>query len=115
MFNLNDWHTTAHRIMYALAVNPVPKGMDVLHRCDNPACVNPEHLFLGSHADNMRDMVLKGRHPPEHARAVKLTRQQDEQIRSDYATGDITQTALAAQYGVSQPQIWYIAHARVWK
>jgi len=52
----------AHRLAYAATKGVVPKGMRVLHRCDTPACVNPDHLFLGSQADNVRDMCSKGRH-----------------------------------------------------
>lgn len=51
----------AHRVSWALNVGPIPDGMHILHECDNPICVRPDHLKLGTHAENMRDMALRGR------------------------------------------------------
>jgi hypothetical protein len=56
-----DQPVKAHRIAWFVAYGTIPTGMHVLHRCDNPGCINPTHLFLGTNADNIRDMVAKGR------------------------------------------------------
>lgn len=58
----NGRQTYTHRVSYELHVGPIPDGLFVLHRCDVPACVNPDHLFIGSAADNVADMMAKGRH-----------------------------------------------------
>jgi hypothetical protein len=58
--------TAAHRYAWELLNGPIPGGLDVLHRCDNPRCVRPDHLFIGTHRDNMADMVAKRRHGARH-------------------------------------------------
>jgi hypothetical protein len=95
----------AHRFSFELVHGAIPQGMYVCHKCDTPLCVNPDHLFLGSHQDNMRDMVVKkrsfvGRGEDKKGRA-KLTNQQADQIRKM----EISQSKIAALFGVSQTTI----------
>ena len=76
----------AHRASWELNRGPIPNGLSVLHKCDTPACVNPDHLFLGTQADNMHDMFAKGRRPTargERAGKAKLTEEQVLAIRDD--------------------------------
>jgi hypothetical protein len=78
----------AHRLAWLLTCGPIPPGMYVLHHCDNPSCVRPDHLFLGTPADNMTDMVAKGRDPRgERAHAAKLTWGQVEEMRRLHTSG----------------------------
>lgn len=92
----------ASRFSWELHKGTIPAGLHVLHKCDVPACVNPDHLFLGTNLDNVRDMDRKGRRPKqnrfgEHAPFVKLTAEQVREIR---ASTDRTVT-LAQRYGVN--------------
>jgi hypothetical protein len=95
----------AHRFSFELVRGAIPKGMYVCHKCDTPLCVNPDHLFVGTHHDNMRDMVQKkrsftGRGENKKGRA-KLTNQQADQIKKM----DISHQKLASIFGVSAATI----------
>jgi hypothetical protein len=93
---------------------PIPKGMDVLHRCDNPPCINPEHLFLGTQADNNADRDAKGRCRVAHGEkqhAAKLTQAQVLAIREDRRS----QRKIAAAYHVNQGTISSIKLRKTWR
>ena len=101
----------AHRLAYCLAAGVEPnqiKGMVVRHRCDNPGCINPEHLELGSTQDNMNDMTERGRRVRgELVGNAKLTAEQIDEIRSTYVprSKSHNQYALAKKFGVTQSLI----------
>ena len=113
------WSTCmlAHRVAWCITNGPIPEGIHILHRCDNPLCVRPDHLFLGDQADNMRDMAAKGRHRgmtgkrhPYDYRGQKLTREKAEQIRE--AKGK--HAAIARKFGVSPSMVSRIKHGICW-
>jgi hypothetical protein len=88
--------TKAHRFSWQVHRGPIPNGKCVLHRCDNRRCVNPAHLFIGSHADNNKDMAKKGRHGRR-----KITNDQVREIRAS----SLTQKELGRKYGLDQTTI----------
>ncbi len=93
--------TYAHRIAWELANGPIPDGLWVLHKCDNPPCVNVEHLFLGTRQDNIDDMVSKGRQRKgEDHHNSKLSHADIQSIRQRYETGESSQISLAKEFGV---------------
>ncbi|KKL67586.1 hypothetical protein LCGC14_2133510 [marine sediment metagenome] len=103
-----------HRAMWEIVFGPIPDGMDVLHRCDNPPCANPTHLWLGTHADNMADMIAKGRcadRAGEKNGNAKLTWEQVKAIRADTRF----QRVIAAEYGVVPQLISQIKLGQIWK
>jgi hypothetical protein len=108
----------AHRFAYELEVGPVPKGKCVLHRCDNPPCCNPAHLFLGDRVANNKDAFKKRRHAfGERSRHAKLTEAQAQAIRAEYwyRDGRSNCKELAAKYGVSHITIGALVAGRTWR
>jgi len=108
----------AHRVIWEITNGPIPPGMCVLHACDNSPCCNPGHLFLGTHADNMKDMAKKGRGRGargEENHNAKLTDEIVLEIRRLYKAGGITQGKIAGKYGVSLPRIHYIVRRKTWR
>lgn len=107
----------AHRAAYEVWVGPIPKGLLVRHTCDNPPCINPEHLKVGTAKDNARDKVLRNRTQDQRGELgprAKLTQAEVGQIRETYSDGGVTQQALADQYGVTQTTIGLIVRNKTW-
>lgn len=106
-----------HRVAVMLSTGNDPGALEVLHGCDNPPCCNPAHLTVGTHADNMKDMISKGRRNVrgEHNGAAKLTAGQVRIIRDEYAAGRADQAGLAKQFGVDQTLVSQIVRRLVWK
>jgi predicted XRE-type DNA-binding protein len=108
----------ASRLAWHLSNGDIPDGMCVCHKCDNPACCNPDHLFLGTHAENMNDMKHKGRRKKINAHEkngrAKLTKQDVMQIRHLYHAKKATQTQLAKLFGITQTSISLIVRNKSW-
>jgi hypothetical protein len=105
----------AHRLSYEIHFGPISDGLHVLHKCDNPPCVNPNHLFLGTHQDNMADKVAKSRHVfGGRVAQARLSDSQVIEMRKLYKMG-WTQTRLAAHFAVSQSLVSDIVRHLVWK
>jgi hypothetical protein len=107
----------AHRVAWALTYGPIPDGLDVLHHCDNPPCVRPDHLFLGTDADNVADRERKGRNKVprgEQQGSAKLTNAEASRLRQLYYQG-VPSPVLAAEFGLHRTVVWRIATGRSWK
>ena len=106
---------TASRVCWELHYGEIPSGQCVLHKCDIRACVNPNHLFLGTKADNRHDCKEKGRMPiGESHGCSKLSECDVQNIRSIYASGGVSQRALGRFFNLSQGQIGQIVRREAW-
>lgn len=101
----------AHRLSYRVHYGKLGDSL-VCHRCDNPKCVNPAHLFLGSSADNARDMLSKGRGNPNPNR--KISAADARAIREKFATRKYKVTQLANEYGLAREYIYSILRGEYW-
>ena len=118
----------AHVFSFRLLYGAIPLGLCVLHKCDNPACVNPDHLFLGTKSDNNEDMRRKGRHVPggthcgangnwkrgEAHHAAKLDAAKVQEIRALYASGSWSYSKLAARFSVGVSAIHKVVNGSRW-
>lgn len=103
----------AHRVSYAFFVEPIPAGMNICHKCDNPKCVNPHHLFMGTTQDNVTDKMRKGRFvttPGEKNGYAKLTEDQVLAILADKRP----QHVIGKDYGISQSNVSIIKRGKTW-
>ena len=115
-FNFIRKKPFAHRVSYELYKGPKTAGLNVNHTCDNTGCVNPEHLWLGTQAEGMKDKVAKGRQAKGSENGnSKLTKLQVEEIREFYATGSYTQRYMANMFSVDQSLISDIVTGKIWK
>lgn len=132
LFAVDNVTRRAHRIAWALANGHVPDGIFVCHRCDNPPCVNPSHLFLGTPADNCHDMDTKGRralflgdnngmrrHPEKISRGeahghAALTEADVVEIFRMYVVDGATKAAIGREFGVSRSAVYRIIDRRNW-
>lgn len=103
----------AHRLSYAMKHGPVPEGLFVCHHCDNPACVNPEHLFVGTHEENMQDMVAKGRNVGSRGHRL-LDEERVREIKLMLRDTGMPHKEVAARFGVSRQLIDSISRGALW-
>jgi hypothetical protein len=118
VINFNNKSLLAHRVAVELFLGISPAGMLVCHKCDNPACVNPKHLFLGSQKDNMKDMKSKGRRKGVNCREMngraKLTMSAAQEIRRKREIG-YTLKQLATEHSVASSTISRVIRQENWK
>ena len=115
-FRVEGKHLKAHRVSYELFVGAIPPQLCVCHHCDEPSCVRPSHLFLGTHADNMRDREAKRRNRPKHGEAngySKLTEPLVHEIRRRHKAGH-SGRSIARELGLNRYTVGDVLRGRTW-
>lgn len=112
---INHLNYVSHRMAFVMKNGPIPEKMLCCHRCDNPSCVNPDHIFLGSHADNNLDSCLKMRHT--HGERHSLAKLKDHQVLEirELCKQSKWNKHISIMYGVSHQVISHIRNGRSWK
>lgn len=113
---INRRMRSAHRVSWELYEGPIPEGLCILHRCDNPPCVRPSHLFLGTQAENVADMISKNRKAiGVNSGSNKLNESQVHEIRRIFQEGGISKRKLGRQFGVSDMTVFFIVTGQLWR
>lgn len=107
--------TYAHRLSYEMHCGPIPDGMLVCHRCDNPRCVRPTHLFLGTEADNLGDMALKGRHLYGERNTKHVLTEAEVHRIFDLSDAQWSQHKIANEIGIGQAHVGRILRGLRWR
>lgn len=111
----NGVFTKSHRLAWTIVYGPIKKGMFICHKCDNPGCCNPTHLFVGTHKDNMRDMVSKKRFAKgEKNGSSKLQGSQVKKIRR-LAQDGVSNNEIALRYKISKHHVIDLVNRVYWK
>lgn len=110
-FGLGSFNVRAHRAAWLIEHGPIPAGKVVCHRCDNPRCVRPSHLWLGTPRENTRDAAAKGRLAKPNA---KISAHDVRIIRRRFAAGERS-SDIAIDFGISRDQVTNIGAGRSWK